>query len=94
MYTSFLGYEDIRSITLADVDGYIPKLAESYQQIGNALYILRGFGTYLYEKGLTEIHLSNAFSVKPPSRKKLHVGFTQEEATSIISRVYLRSQKC
>lgn len=87
MYTSFLGYEDIRSITLADVDGYIPKLAESYQQIGNALYILRGFGTYLYEKGLTEIHLGNAFSVKPPSRKKLHVGFTQEEATSIISSI-------
>lgn len=87
MYTSFLGYEDIRSITLADVDGYIPKLAESYQQIENALYILRGFGTYLYEKGLTEIHLGNAFSVKSPSRKKLHVGFTQEEATSIISSI-------
>lgn len=87
MYASSLGYESIRSITLADVIGYIPKLAESYQRVGDALSILRGFGTYLHERGLTEIHLGNAFSIKAPSRKNLHVGFTQEEAMAIISSV-------
>lgn len=87
MYTVSLGYESIRNITLADVVSYIPKLAESYQRTGDALSILRGFGTYLYEKGLTELHLGNAFSIKAPSRKKLHVGFTQEEATAIISGI-------
>lgn len=33
MYASFLGYESVRSITLTDVIGYIPKLAESYQRV-------------------------------------------------------------
>ena len=84
MYAASLGYESIRNITLGDIVSYIPKLAESYQRTGDALSILRGFGTYLYERGLTELHLGNAFSIKAPSRKKLHVGFTQEEATAII----------
>lgn len=87
MYASFLGYESVRSITLTDVIGYIPKLAESYQRVGDALSILRAFGDYLHMRGLTDIHLSHAFSIKAPSRKNFHVGFTQEEAMSIISGI-------
>lgn len=87
MYVSSLGYESTRNITSADVIGYIPKLAENYQRTGDALSILRGFGTYLYEMGYTKIHLGNAFSIKTPSRKKLHVGFTQKEAAAIISGI-------
>lgn len=87
MHAVSLGYESIRNITLADITGYIPKLAGSYQHMGDALSILRGFGTYLYESGLTVLHLGNAFSIKVPSRKKLHVGFAQEEAVAIISGI-------
>lgn len=87
VYAVSLGYKSVRNITLADIIGYIPKLAESYQRVGDALSILRGFGRYLYERGLTEFHLGRAFSIKAPSRKKLHVGFTQEEATAIISGI-------
>ena len=87
MYAASLGYESVRNITTADVTGYIPKLAESYRRVGDALSVLRAFGTYLHESGLTEIHLGKAFSIKVPSRKKLHVGFTQEEATAIISDI-------
>lgn len=84
MYVVSLGYKSVQNITLTDVSSYIPKLSESYRRIGDALSILRSFGTYLYERGLTALHLGNAFSVKAPSRKKLHVGFTQEEAAAII----------
>lgn len=87
MYTSSLGHKSIRNITLTDIIGYIPKLAESYQRVGDALSILRGFGAYLHESGLTEIHLGNAFSIKAPTRKNLHVGFTREEAIAIISGI-------
>lgn len=87
MYAASLGHKSVRNITLADIIGYIPKLAENYQRVGDALSILRGFGTYLYERGLTELHLGSAFSIKASSRKKLHVGFTQEEATAIISSI-------
>lgn len=87
MYAVSLGYESVRNITLGDITGYIPKLAGSYQHEGDALSILRGFGTYLYENGLTALHLGSAFSIKAPSRKKLHVGFTQEEAAAIISGI-------
>lgn len=93
MYAVSLGYESVRNITLSDVVSYIPRLAESYRRVGDALSILRGFGTYLYERGLTELHLGNAFSIKAPCRKKLHVGFTQEEATAIISGID-RSTAC
>lgn len=86
-YVSSLGHESIRSITLADITGYIPKLAESYRRVGDALSILRAFGTYLYDRGLTKFHLGNAFSIKVPSRKNLHTGFTQEEAAAIISGI-------
>ncbi len=87
MYAASLGYESVRNITMADIIGYIPKLAENYQCIGEALSILRAFGSYLYERGFTDLHLGSAFSVKASSRKKLHVGFTQEEATAIISDI-------
>ena len=93
MYAVSLGYECVRNITLSDVVSYIPKLAESYRRTGDALSILRGFGNYLYERGLTELHLGNAFSIKAPCRKKFHVGFTQEEATAIISGID-RSTAC
>lgn len=42
MYAVFFRYESVRNITLTDVISYIPKLAESYQHIGDALSILRG----------------------------------------------------
>ena len=87
MYVSSLGYENIQSITSSDVVGYIPRLAASYQRVGDALSVLRTFGTYLYERGYTKIHLGKVFSIKAPSRKKLHVGFTQKEATAIISDI-------
>lgn len=87
MYVVSLGYESVRSVTLTDAISYIPKLAESYHRVGDALSVLRGFGAYLHEKGFTEIHLDNAFAIKAPSRKKLHTGFTQEEAMSIISGI-------
>ncbi len=87
MYAASLGYESIRNITLADIIGYIPKFAESYQRAGDALSILKSFGSYLYERGLTELHLGSAFLIKAPSRKKLHVGLTQEEATAIINGI-------
>ena len=87
LYVSSLGYKDFRDITPVDIISYIPKLTESYQCVGDALSILRAFGNYLYEKGYTKIHLGNAFSIKAPSRKKLHVGFTQKEATVIISGI-------
>ncbi len=87
MYAVSLGHESVRSITLADIISYIPKLAESYRRVGDALSILRGFGTYLYESALTELHLGSAFSIKAPSRKNLHAGFTQEEAAAIISGI-------
>lgn len=87
MHAVSLGYESVRNITLTDIIEYIPKLTGSYQRVGEALSILRGFGTYLYERGLTALHLGSAFSIKVPSRKKLHVGFTQEEAAAIISGI-------
>lgn len=87
MYASSLNHKSIRDITPTDVINYIPKLTANYQYIGEALSILRGFGTYLYERGLTRIHLGSIFSIKASSRKKLHVGFTQEEATAIISSI-------
>ncbi len=87
MYAASLGYESIRNIALADIIGYIPKLAESYQRVGDALSVLKSFGNYLYEGGFTELNLGSAFSIKAPSRKKLHVGFTQKEATAIISNI-------
>ena len=52
MYAVSLGYECVRNITLSDVVSYIPKLAESYRRTGDALSILRGFGTYLYAREL------------------------------------------
>ena len=37
MYAASYGYESVRNITLADITGYIPKLAKSYQRIGDAI---------------------------------------------------------
>ncbi len=93
MYVSSLGYDNIKKIAVHDIIDYIPILAESYQRVGDALSVMRDFGAYLYERELIEYNLSNAFFVKAASQKKFYAGFTQEEATAIITNID-RSTTC
>lgn len=93
MYVASLGYEDIQSLTHADVVNYIPVLAKDYQRVDAALSTLRKFGTFLYDAGLTSIQLEKAFAVQTPIFRKIHLGFTNEETDHILSQID-RSTRC
>lgn len=92
-YVASLGHEDIRSLTPADIVDYIPVLAKDYQRVDSALSTLRKFGAFLYDAGHTNIQLHKAFAVQVPIFKKLHFGFTSEEADRILAQID-RSTKC
>lgn len=79
-YIASLGYKDIHSLTPADVVDYIPVLAKDYQRVDSALSVLRKFGAFLYDAGLTNIQLDKAFAVQVPVFKKFHFGFTSTAA--------------
>ncbi len=87
MYTETLGYVNIQQLTQADAVNYISTLSKDYKSVGDALSILRQFGTWLHSEGYTKLHLDAIFSVKVPARKKLHEGFTIEEAERIINGI-------
>lgn len=88
-----LGCEDIMKLTLKTTMEYIQVLSKDYRRVDAALSVLRKFGTFLYDRGLTDIHLGRAFSIKVPAYKKIHTGFTNEEAGRIVSGID-RSTKC
>jgi len=92
-YVASLGHKNIRLLTHGDVVDYIPVLAKDYQRVDSALSILRKFGAFLYDAGLTGIQLDKAFAVQVPIFKKLHFGFTSEEANRILTEID-RSTKC
>lgn len=92
-YVIPLGYEDIQSLTHADVVNYIPVLTRGYQHVDAALSTLRKFGAFLYDIGLTSIQLEKAFAVQTPIFRKIHFGFTSEETDRILSRID-RSTRC
>ena len=93
LYVASLEYKDIQALAPTDVANYIPVLAKNYQRVDAALSTLRKFGTFLYDVGFTSIHLDKAFTIPVPCCKKIHFGFTNEEAEQILSGID-RSSKC
>ena len=87
MYAVNLGYTNVQQFTQEDAVNYIAVLAENYNCLGNALSILRRFGSWLYSKGLIKIHLDTNFSIKIPVHTKLHEGFSDEEVAKIINGI-------
>jgi len=84
LYVANLGIDDLQKLEIPDINGYIPILAGSYENIGDPLSLLRPFGAYLSENSLCTLNLEALFTIKAPYRKKIHSGFGRDEVAAIL----------
>lgn len=88
-FLSFLeqnGHVDLSRITLKDVSDFLPVIAPKYaKSMDQILTSLRCLGHFLNEKKLSSIDITIALIGAAAPRRKLQLGFTQEEAEKIIA---------
>lgn len=85
LYVANLGFDNLMGLEIPDINGYLPVLADSYGNVGDSLSLLRSFGTYLSGNSLCSLNLESLFTLKVPSRKKIHSGFNKDEITAILN---------
>ncbi|MEB3102869.1 tyrosine-type recombinase/integrase [Ferviditalea candida] len=81
-------HQDFAKVTLKDVNDYIPVAAKTHPNgMGNVISALRSFGSFLNEKHSDRIDILPVLRTIIPKRRKVHAGFTLEEAGQVLSVV-------